>query len=340
MAKIIFTYYPIKVLYNHGAALLSAICKDRGIESHVIPMGDGFKKAVADIGPDYVCMSFVTIHDYEEAIPYIEMIKKAGIPILAGGVYMRLADSVSEDFLHICRGDGELLPDFILNGDTKVFDEKHHCEDISILPDYSTVTGNEFDRGMDLFYGEKIIPYSSSRGCPFHCSFCVAQKQSKKIRVKNTIREDLKYLHDRFHPDLFYIMDELPPYYREDWREQMRGNEYRFLSYIRADIKEDELRFLIDNGLSVCSFGVEVGDEDYRNKVLKKGVTDADIWRTVEILKINNIPYLSFFMTGMEPEEIKIKTFDMAKQVGGESIIYEYEAIIKEALWDSQQQRH
>lgn len=337
MAKVIFTYYPLAVYYNHACCLLSAICKERGIESYVIPMGEWFGSSLETIRPDYVCMSFVTVHDYERSKPYIEMVKRSEIPILAGGVYPRMGEHLPE-FDFVCRGEGELLPDFILNGDTTIFDTEYFCEDITKLPlpDYSNVMGNEFKRNSEYLRGKKIIPYISSRGCPYHCNFCVTKLQSKKIRIKNAVREDLEFLHNKFNPDLFHIMDELPPYYKKEWRDQVEGNEYPFFSFIRADIKEDELNFLIKNGLTICSFGVEVGDEEYRNKVLNKGVTDKDIWRTVEILDAYRIPHIAFFMTGMEPDEVKWKTFDMAENIGGEAIIYQYEGLVKESLWDGQ----
>ena len=55
------------------------------------------------------------------------------------------------------------------------------------------------------------------------------------------------------------------------------------------------LDWLIDRGLIGCAFGVESGDERYRNDVLRKGLTDEALWRTVAALNAAGVwfmPYL------------------------------------------------
>jgi radical SAM superfamily enzyme YgiQ (UPF0313 family) len=252
--------------------------------------------------------------------------------MLAGGVYMRKGSRIKKGLFDIiCRGEAEILPDFFLSGDLTVFKEPYYCSDISTLPlpDYSNVTGYEMDRGLPFLKGLKIMPYSSSRGCPYQCSFCEVRKQKPGIRIKRTVRQDLAFLYDRFKPDLFYIVDELTPYYLPEWRDQIKGNRYPFFCYIRADIKPDVLRFLRANGMMGCAFGIESCDETYRNTILNKGVTDAQLVQTVSFLRELKLPFVPMFMTDtpLETPQTKLKTRVLANTIGGYPIVWEYEVL-------------
>ena len=338
--KIAFTYYPAFVRYNHGVALLSSLCKEKGLKVIIAPIDDIFFARINDFNPDYICASFVTVHDYKLSLPFL---RNCDYPILAGGVYLRKGGLVDTNlFKHICRGEAENIPYFFINENMAVFDEVQYCEDISSLPmpDYTYVIGDEFDRGYSFLVDKKIIPYSHGRGCPYKCNFCESQNLPQSVRIKTTVKKDLEYLSNAHKPDMFFFLDELLPYYNESWRKQFDGNEIKFFSYIRADILKSDLEFLIDNGLYACAFGIESGDEKYRNEVLNKNLFDYEIKRTISTLVKNNIHYVPFFMVGTpkETEDTYKKTLDMFKNIGGYPTIWEYEDL-RRRLWDGQRQR-
>ncbi len=324
---IIFFYHPLYVKWNHGLSLLSSVLREKGIENKVIVLPCNIHEVVKKYNPTYIGFSYVTIHDYNLCQPFVESAKKYDIPILAGGVFSRLSSKVEADY--VCKGEGEILSDFILDGDTKLFDLPylHKNLDDLPLPDYSDVTGYEFQRGLDFLKGLKIIPYSGSRGCPYNCNFCNIKWQPKGVRFKTTYKKDLKYLYDKYSPDIFLITDELLPYYSDQWCDLFAGNIYPFIAYIRADIPEDRLMFLIKNGIRLVAFGIESGDEKYRNEILGKKLNDSDIWRTVSLLKKYSIKYVPFYMIGTEYENdiIKDRTVKMAEKVGGYFIMWKYE---------------
>ena len=323
--KILFTYYPLYIRYNYACGLLSAICKERGIETKNTSM-DRIEKTIKYFRPDYIGISYVTKFDFAFSLPFVEyFLKPMGIPLMAGGVYIRLRESTLPSlgiFDFICTGEAEILPDFLLKGDRTVFEEKYRCEDISSLPlpDYSDVDGSEFTVRNPIFRGMKIIPYESSRGCPYQCVFCQVRKQSgsDKVRFRKTISADLAWLRETFKPDLIQILDEQPPYHMREWREQLAGNTTPLSMYLRADIKEDELTFLFNNGLRYCAFGVESGDEKHRNQVLKKNLSDEQLFSTINLLGKFNIRFMVFFMVGTpgEDEAIRKKTIEMSERMG------------------------
>jgi len=336
MKKVLFAYYPLKIHYNHGVALLSSILEAKGIKVYVLEIDQllDIKKPIKELEIDFIGFSIVTSQEYIYCLPHMIEAKKMEIPVLVGGIYPRrgaFIDPAGYDY--VCRGEGEILGDFILNGKTEVFDSPYLHENLDNLPmpDINHLTGYEFDRDIHFLKGLRIIPYHSSRGCPHLCSFCEVRFQPQKIRIKSTIRQDMDFLAKKFNPDLFHIMDELLPYYNENWVETFDGNPYPFLCYIRPDIKGDQLKFLIDNGLKITIFGVESGDENYRNEVLKKNVLDADIYRTAGMLQAHGILYVPFYMYGtpFETEEMVRKTIGMARGVGGHPIIWKYEDLEK-----------
>lgn len=323
--KIVFAYLPLKVRYNHGVSILSAICREKGINSYIVPIERDFQKRIEFINPDWVCFSFVCEHDYYESMAVVVETKK-NFKTMAGGVYIRKGSWVKPGlFDQVCCGEGERLPEYFLNGDESVL-EDHHQENIDTMADYSQVSGYEFGRDIPFLQGLKIIPYSSSRGCPYTCNFCDSQYQSKDVRIKTTIRQDLDLLYEKTTPDIFVFLDELLPYYREDWRQQMEGNKYSFQCYIRADIKPAHLLFLIENGMKVCAFGVE-STEKHRNEILGKGLNDKDLFLTVEILNSYGIKYVPFYMSEapFETDEIIDGRNELIKKVGGYPIVWQYE---------------
>lgn len=324
--RVAFTYFPLFVNWNHGSAVLSAHCNAAGIDTMIVPMGLRWRQQLDEFKPDWVCFSFVTVHDYMMARPFIE---SAPWPKLAGGVYARKGGEILGGFDHVCRGEGERLPRFLLDGDRSLFEDQLFDENIDIMPDYSGVTGGEFHRNQPFLAGKKIVPYSHSRGCPYRCAFCEVRNLPIRVRVKSSVRADLDVLANRFDPDLFYFTDELLPYYMRGWRRQFSGNRHRFICMIRADIRPEWLHFLIDNGLYGCAFGIESGDERFRNESLRKGVTDSQIFDTVAILNEMGIHYVPFYIDGApgETEAARAMTSKMRDMVGGLPMTYVYEEL-------------
>ena len=327
MKSCLFTYYPLFVDFSHGAALLKAICQKAGVDVGLTRLDDTFSTKIK--GYDVISFSLVCDEDYKASLPYMQIAKDAGKEVIAGGVYARRGGRVGVAD-KVCRGEAEgQITGYLMNGDERMFNEVGYCEDINALPlpDISQVKGHEFHRNMPHLQGLKIIPYQTARGCIGKCSFCNCRLQPTGIRIKRTIREDMAELNRIHHPDLFYLLDELPPYYMKEWRDQWEERYYPFMSYIRADIKPEHLEWLIAHGLKVTAFGVESGDERYRNRVLKKNVTDLDIYRTVGILNRHNVISTAFYIVDApgETDRMRKKTEEMIARLGVRYLIHPYQ---------------
>ena len=332
--------YPLSVRYNAGLAALSAVLKARGIDTDLCLLSsesDFLRRLVAWRSP-VVCFSAVTATDYVRSLPFMKLAHDHGKTVLLGGVWAGRGFPVPEYVDLVCRGDGESLADYFLHGDDGLFRAAFMTRDLNALPlpDYAMWEGIPFDRGLPETAGKFCLPYISSRGCPYPCSFCLIRQQPDKqrMRIRTKVEADLVELTDRYHPDLWFITDALLPYHLKAWRDSWGAFRAPFVAYLRADIRPDDLAWCIDRGMVGCAFGVESGDEGYRNGALHKSLSDEDIWRTVGALRKAGVWFVPYFMceTPGETMVARTKTAQMARQMGPYAIIWQYEEL---ASWQS-----
>ena len=332
MPNILFCFWPLYVKWSHGIGLLSALCKEAGIKTElcVLDRPEIFDARLADYHGQYVSFSAVCIDDYEKLIPFMRMAKQMGKTVLLGGVWATFDNPVDESVDFVCRGEGQELTEFILHGDTDLFQYKLLDDfDRLPMPDYELFEGIPYERGFPELQSKRIIPYVSSRGCYGKCTFCCIRFGWTKMRIRRKMEEELRFLKDTYNPEVFFLNDAMLPYHDKGWRESWGEFRHPFVAYIRADLKQDRLDWLIDRGMIGCGFGVESGDEKFRNDVLKKGLTDEQLYRTIEILRKNKVFYVPFFMTDIPGENflMKTKTARMMKSLGGYPLISPYDSL-------------
>lgn len=336
--RVLFCFFPSHIKYNHGLALLSRLCKDKGIEVELCLLYtfDQFRDRLNARHYDYVCFSCTARIDYEKSLPFAGMAQALGFKVLIGGTWAPMIPNGMDHFPPVCRGEGELLPDYILSDGhaDALFKAPVFWKDLNELPlpDYELFAGIPFSRGYGILEGrKKQLPYFTSRGCPHRCTFCMIRHQPPIVRIRTKVEEDLIELTWRYAPDMVFFGDALLPYYSAAWRGSWGEFRFPFFAYIHASIEPELLEWLIDRGLMACSFGIESGDERYRNEVLSKDLSDDQIFRTVETLDRNGILFVPFYMTGTPGEKfgIKAKTFEMSNRVGGFPVMWDYEDLGK-----------
>jgi radical SAM superfamily enzyme YgiQ (UPF0313 family) len=334
VTKILFAFYPIYVSYNHGIAVLSSLCRKCGIDVDVYLLDnvDKFNTYINENEFSHIAFSCVTKYDYLLSLPFMQVASDGGRTTMLGGVFPRLPVQLHAPVDIICRGEGEMLPLFLLEQYTGLFRSQELYPDLNRLPmpDYELFQDIAYDRVLPFDLAVPALPYSSSRGCAFRCNFCAVSLQPAGVRIRTKVEEDLKLLTDKYNPGVIHFLDELIPYYNEEWRESWGDFQFPFVSYIRADITEKQLRWLKDKGLAGCFFGIESGSEEYRNKVLGKNLTNKQIYNTVEQLKEMGVPYMASYMRGMPGEtwEMQADTLELADTVSGYSIFYAYENLL------------
>lgn len=329
--RILFVFVPLYVKYNYGIALLSSLCKVFGVKTEVYLLDniDKFSDYLDNKHFNYVCFSCVTKYDYELSLPFMQIASTKGTITLLGGVFPRLGTYLQAPVDLICRGEAEMLPLFLTKDYTKLFESPQYYDDLNELPlpDYELFKDIPYNRELPFGSWDKILPYSSSRGCLFRCYFCAVSYQPLGVRIRTKVGKDLGRIIGEYSPDIIHFMDELIPYYDEAWRESWGDLNFPFAAYIRADISEKQLIWLKDHGLVGCFFGVESGNETYRNDVLGKKLSDRQIKRTVCQLKEMEIPFMASYMTEMPGETwpMKAETVRLSREIGGNPIFYRYE---------------
>jgi len=84
------------------------------------------------------------------------------------------------------------------------------------------------------------------------------------------------------------------------------------------DITEKVVTALQESGCRMIILGFESGDEQYRNQILNKSVSDAQILKAAELLHNAHIPILGQWMIGMPGEtyEQALKSIRMSLKIG------------------------
>ena len=157
------------------------------------------------------------------------------------------------------------------------------------------------------------------------------QPDGHKHRIRMKVGEDVAWLMANHNAEAIYFCDALLPYYNAEWRESWGDLHIPFTCYIRADISESDLLWLIDRGMVACAFGVESGDEQFRNGPLNKGVSDAQIQATTLLLQLNNIFYMPFFMSGVPGDTwvSQTRSIKMIRGIGGHPVIWQYTDLMR-----------
>ncbi len=327
--RVLFCFYAIPLHYNHGVALLSRLCKDAGIEVDIYMPEDLylFQEKLRSKKYDLVGFSISILKDFNLCKPYIDLALRNGNEVALGGTFFRRNNPNEYDGrCFICRGEGELLPEFILHGDETIFNTRFVNPDIESLPLPDFEAPMRYDGDIPRFKPRKMVPYYASRGCIGKCNFCDVQHQTGVVRIRRKAKEDMQNIVNIHSPEMIFIGDETAPYYDDGWRESWEDFKFPFYAYIRADIPKETLLWLIERGMVGCAFGVESGDEAYRNDVLGKNLFDRDIYRTAEILRQHNRHFVHFYMTGTrgETNELKYKTIKFMESIGGYPVLFGY----------------
>jgi len=173
---------------------------------------------------------------------------------------------------------------------------------------------------MDMYVnklGLNRFPIISTRGCPFKCIFCSRPGLSPIVRSRsaaNIVDEIEKYKHVcngrfTFQDDSFSLnkraihnlCDEL----------ERRKIKIDWITATRFDSIGDELlRRMAKNGCKSLCFGVESADERIRNEVVKKRITDEQIYEGLKLCQKHGIDVQLSFIVGLpeETEKEVIKT--------------------------------
>lgn len=227
---------------------------------------------------------------------------------------------------------------FKVNGEIKKNPIEEYIQDLDTLPfrDYEIINTRKL-----LKLRNKWLSTSFSRGCVYSCSFCINQKLHEvyqKANLNNNyfrcnsvkrIIDELIYLSKTYNGDIdvFNFDDDLLMtdtkrfiQFMEDYELKIfKEYNIKFAINGRANlINETIVKKLKNSGCELIRVGFETGDQDLRNLVLQKKITDHQLYNAFSLFRKYNLRSLAFAMIGIPGEskrsiELSIKMLSTLK---------------------------
>jgi anaerobic magnesium-protoporphyrin IX monomethyl ester cyclase len=312
---------------------------------------DDFAAKLAEYQPHAVIFSTLVEDTWPQAEEMLQALAKfSDIKSIIGGVYttMAAADVIASTCVQ-CVGNGEgeeVIVEFcerVRKGEslqdiagTWARDEQGDIQRNAprplvninnVIPDFSLFDERRFLRPL----GAKIwkaIPLETYRGCPYTCTFCnsptqvVIAKENKQghyLRRKSmaNLKVEMEVMIERHNPEFFYINDDAfmarPKQEISEFAEMYSDIKIPFWFQTRfEDISKDKLEQLKEVGCYRISFGLEHGNQQYRQDKLRRKMTNEFVVSQAQIVAEVGIPYTLNIIIGF-PYETRDLVFDSIK---------------------------
>ncbi|MBT4484911.1 MAG: B12-binding domain-containing radical SAM protein [Candidatus Latescibacteria bacterium] len=307
----------------------------------ILDQGSNIIKQIIDTSPDIVAFSVMAV-SFQWAIKLSEEIKKyLDVPVVFGGAHAimcpeRIINKKSVDV--VCTGEGEFaladLLDSMENGgiDTSIKGFWFKTKPGEIIKNEKRPLIADLD-SMPLPDKDLFAPYvpiknyylaSTSRGCPFNCTYCSVSyitklekelENFKKVRERSvdSVIEELKinkakynfkwidFRNSVFSPSKNWILE-----YCERHKKEI-NLPFRIFGHPLL-INEEMAIALKEAGCFAIQIGLESYDPHVRNDILKRYESNEQINNAIDILEKNKVPYSLDYILGLpdqNEEELK-----------------------------------
>lgn len=326
---------------------------DVGVEIKTGMIAD-FQRKIEDFKPDL--MVFSVVEDaFLQAVKMLESVEKYNVPHVIGGVFPTSAPHLCMEYdavkvIGLYEGE-KIIVDVaeairlnksmrgvrgVWYKDKDSIIQKNPLRELvdinEYLPDFSLFDESRFYRPM----GGKIhktVPIETYRGCPYSCTYCNSPTQrlgAKKeqlgqyLRRKNinSLRLEIQELVESYNPELFYFVDDSflarPTSEITSFCEMYENFKIPFWFNTRPEnCTESNLSKLAKVGAFRISFGIECGNEEFRIKVLKRNVSNAQLIEKFNIIAKSGIPFSLNVIIGFpgETRDLIMDTIEFIREV-------------------------
>lgn len=279
------------------------------------PLFDALRRRVQSFEPDLLAFS-VAEDTMELARQLSRVAVSDSIPVLWGGPFPTLAPERAialPEVQMICVGEGEQAMVRLCRNMSQGksihsipnlwIKEKHgtiHRQAPGPPVDLNTLPHPDFSLfNPARFSDPHAFPLETHRGCPYGCTFCAApplnalyhQATGQRFFRKRSMRalhSELDHLTRNHAPrGLFLFSDTLLAWSEREFREFIDVySDFRipFIAYARPEtISHARLQALTDVGLRMLDMGIQHGNEEFRRKVLKRGMTNQAMIRAFDM---------------------------------------------------------
>ena len=332
---------------------LAAVAEKAGLEAKIndYSQSGDYEKDLKEFKPDYLVVNIATptLEQDLDAVKKAKDICPNVITIAKGAAFLTLADRIMKEHNHLdfgILGEAEdTLKEILLgkqqseilglyykdNGEVKFTGQRPFIEALDSLPlPARHLVDNNIYRRPDNNKVQATIKVS--RGCPFHCFFCLATPVSgAKVRrrspenIVGEIRECVEKYNIRnflFWSDIFNL--------DKKWTMDLcqaiidSGLKITWSANTRADTADLEMaKMMYKSGCRLVSIGVESGSQYMLEKMGKK-ITLDDVRRTVKVFKKAKIRIYNYFVIGLpwETEETVEETIRFAIELDSDFISF------------------
>lgn len=293
--------------------------------------------------PDVICITCGMTYWYPGLFKAIRMAKDffKRVPVIVGGIYATLC------YEHALRNSGA---DYIIPG----------RGDLELLKLLSSLTGFEFRNphsefrsdscpAFDLYPHLNYVSMMTSRGCPFHCTYCASHFLSPKFSRKNPFQvvEEINQSIVRYHINNIAFYDDALLAEPEDHIVPIlkeiigRGIQCNFHTPNGLHVREidRELAYLLFRaGFKTIRFGLETSDEGIQIDTGGK-VDNSKFREAVENLKRAGYSgekigvYVMAGLPAQRVEEVE-ESIAFVRGAGARSLLTEYSPIPHTPLFE------
>jgi len=292
---------PLGVLY------LSAVAKKHNHKIYAVENNfSKIEKKIRNIKPDMIAVSVLT-PSFSYLFGTIKNIKaKYNIPTILGGphatffpeiikhteidyVFMGEAEDAFAEFLDLLETGNPIdsVSNLVMmgnDGNIKQNPVKPLVNDLDIMqfPD------RELFKDHPQFYKADVRSVIASRGCPYNCSYCFNDQFHKlykglgsivRLRSVDNVIEECLELKNTYKAKMIHFFDDIFPY-KKDWLEEFTEKykekiDLPFLTNTRFNVcSEEYVKDLSEAGCKTLLIGVEAGNEELREKILNRKMSN------------------------------------------------------------------
>jgi len=254
--------------------------------------GQDVSAAVAEFKPDLAGLSTMTMYAPRAYALADSLRKQHGLPIVMGGAHpTALPEEAMQHADCVVRGEAEVtLVKVLDSGRVEGIVEAEPVMDLDSLP---LPARDKLDLAFYCRGGEELAGLSyrtlgviTSRGCPYHCEFCINSRRTSPLRFHGPARvlEELRYLAANHPIQGFAFYDELMATDADRFRAICEGliesglNRYRWECQAHPRIiRPDFLQLMKRAGCVQVAVGFESGSQRILDRINKSSRVESNL---------------------------------------------------------------
>ncbi len=342
---------PLELMY------LASIAKGLGFECKIKDYSiknetlDDFKNDIEKYKPDYLLanVASTTLINDIKVFDIAKSVNPAIVTIATGAHFLTYASETLKTCSSLdiaIKGESEFTLRDILENETlssikgivyKKLDEivvnepRSFIENLDEIPfPARDLVDNTLFRRPDNDKIQTIVKVS--RGCPFHCFFCLATPVSgHKVRFRSAhnVLKEVQECIDKYKIKNFIFWSDIFDIDR-GWVVELcnliisSGVKIIWSANTRADLMDEELaKLMYKAGCRLVSIGVESGSQEILDKMGKR-ITLSQARETVNVFKKAKIKVYNYFVIGLpwEKEEHIMQTINFALELDSDFVSF------------------